>query len=249
MPTRSRIARSMRNPQPTVKGVPSSTRSVDAKGTNLDGQIMGRKGSETRTRLLEAAALLLATTPLRALTTADVARKAGISPASFYLYFENVDALALALAESATDAAMAFINDLEAEWTWADPQGHIVGFVRAFFDHWDRYSAILRVRNLAVDEGDWAFQKTCERMTTPIYQAIEAKIALAKKAGRIDKRQHSVSLAAVAMLGIERSAATYQQFPRKYQITRERLIEAAVLMFKFTVLGPEPISRGQRPPA
>lgn len=241
MRMRTRTARSARNPQPAVKGRSSIARSAEVTGTNLDGQIMGRKGSETRARLLEAAALLLATTPLRTLTTADVARKAGISPASFYLYFENVDALALALAESATDAAMPFIKELEAEWTWQDPQGRIASFVREFFDHWDRYSAILRVRNLAVDEGDWAFQRACERMTTPIYQAIEAKIGIAKKAGRIDKRQHSVSLAAVAMLGIERSAATYTQFPRKYQITRERLIEAAVLMLKLTVLGPEPI--------
>ena len=106
-----------------------------ATDTNLGGQTIGRKGSETRVRLLEAAAALLATTPLRKLATADVARKAGISPASFYLYFENVDSLALELTEIATLAAMPFINDLEAEWLWQDPQGNITRFVRAYFDH------------------------------------------------------------------------------------------------------------------
>lgn len=211
---------------------------ADITDTNLDGQTIGRKGSETRTRLLRAAAELLSTTPLRKLTTAHVARKASIAPASFYVYFENVDALALALAENATDAALPFIRKLEVEWTWEDPAGHITEFVRAFFDHWDRYGAILRVRNLAVDEGNWAFKKACERMTSPIYEAIEAKINLSKRAGLIERGLHSASLVAAAILGVERCAATYAQFPQKYQITRERLIEAAVLMLKLTVLGP-----------
>ncbi len=249
MTMRRRTARSAANPQSMIENEPTIGGSIDVRGINLDGQTMGRKGSETRVRLLEAAALLLTTTSLRVLTTAQVARKAGISPASFYLYFENVDALALSLAENATDAAMPFIKNLEAEWVWQDTEGHIAGFVRAFFDHWDRYGAILRVRNLAVDEGDWAFQKACERMTTPIYQAIEAKVDRSKKAGRIDKRQHSLSLAAVAMLGVERCASTYAQFPRKYQITRERAIDAAVAILKLTVLGPPPTARTKRRPA
>jgi AcrR family transcriptional regulator len=208
--------------------------------SNLEGQTMGRKGQETRARLLDAALKLLDATPLRELRAADLARKAEISPASFYLYFENVEALVLTLAERVAEEAAPLLEQARAEWSWTGKVDHVEVFVRAYFDFWDRHRSILRVRNLAAEEGNWSFQNARMRVTAPLHQELAAKIDGGRALGVIDDGPHSLTLASIALAGLERSAATYIMFPRKYGVTRERLIEAAIYMLKTIVLGRNP---------
>ena len=64
-----------------------------------DGRVPGRRGRATRQRLLECTAELLVATPWRSIKVIDIARQAGTSPATFYQYFENVEAAITVLAE------------------------------------------------------------------------------------------------------------------------------------------------------
>ncbi len=208
--------------------------------SNLEGQTMGRKGQETRTRLLEVATELLRTTPLREIRAADLARKSGISPANFYLYFENVEALVLHLAEDAANEAGHLVDQVRLQWAWVDIDDHAERFARAYFDFWDAHRAILRVRNLAAEEGNWAFHGARMRITVPLHQGIAAKIDESRAKGVIPAGPHSLTLASMCLAGLERSASTYMTYPNKYGVTRERLIEASVYMLKTIVLGPKP---------
>lgn len=54
------------------------------------GYTVGAKGSRTRERLLDALARALTCTAWHELRVIDVARDAGVSPATFYQYFPDV---------------------------------------------------------------------------------------------------------------------------------------------------------------
>lgn len=206
--------------------------------SNLEGQTMGRKGQETRARLLEVAAELLNTVPLREIRAADLARRAKISPANFYLYFENVEALVLHLAEQAAEEAQYLIDEVRLPWSWDDDEDHVQRFVRAYFDFWDSHRAILRVRNLAAEEGNWAFHSARMRVTVPLHQGIAMKIEESRASRRLPDGPHALTLASLVLAGLERSASTYLLYPSRYGVTRERLIDSSVHMLKTLVLGP-----------
>ena len=69
----------------------------------LDGRALGRRGAQTRRRLLDATAELLETHGIRDLRVVDIARAVGSSPATFYQYFRDVEEAVLALAEEVGD--------------------------------------------------------------------------------------------------------------------------------------------------
>jgi len=72
---------------------------VSSDSVALDGRALGRRGQQTRTRLLEATAQMLERVGLRDLRVVDIARVVGTSPATFYQYFRDVEEAVLALAE------------------------------------------------------------------------------------------------------------------------------------------------------
>jgi len=93
--------------------------------TALDGRSLGRRGTETRARLLHATAQLLEDNGLRELRVVDIARRVRLAPATFYQYFRDVEEAVLALAaeisvlrerfDTAEQVALARGLDLRAE--------------------------------------------------------------------------------------------------------------------------------------
>src|SRR5262245_22262566 len=63
-----------------------------------DGRVPGRRGRATRDKLLSCTADILEKTSYRDLKVIDIARCAGTSPATFYQYFNDVEAAVLELA-------------------------------------------------------------------------------------------------------------------------------------------------------
>src|ERR1700712_2944885 len=91
---------------------------------------LGRKGLETRRRLMTAAHELLQTMSAVSLTATAIARQAKTSSATFYVYFDDVSDVVLALATEASedlDAVMATLGN------WRAGQGTEAG-ARAFFN-------------------------------------------------------------------------------------------------------------------
>lgn len=65
----------------------------------VDGRVAGRRGQETRQKLLDCLSEMLSSSPYRDVKVIDVARKAGTSPATFYQYFPDVEGAVLEIAE------------------------------------------------------------------------------------------------------------------------------------------------------
>ena len=57
---------------------------------NKQGQVLGRKGQETRRNLMAATRRLLCTSSPVDITAVAIAKVAGTSSASFYMYFDDV---------------------------------------------------------------------------------------------------------------------------------------------------------------
>ncbi len=123
-----------------------------------DGRVPGRRGLATRQRLLECTAELLVATPWRSIKVIDIARQAGTSPATFYQYFENVEAAITVLAEELVEGAGVLGEMVDGDWSDRASWDTAVAVVEGFMDYWERNRAVFRVIELTTVEGDLRFQ-------------------------------------------------------------------------------------------
>ncbi len=123
-----------------------------------DGRVPGRRGMATRQRLLASTAELLVATPWRSIKVIDIARQAGTSPATFYQYFENVEAAITVLAEELVEGAGVPAGLVDGDWSEGASWDTAVAVVEGFMDYWERNRAVFRVVELTTVEGDLRFQ-------------------------------------------------------------------------------------------
>ncbi len=123
-----------------------------------DGRVPGRRGRATRQRLLECTAELLVATPWRSIKVIDIARGAGTSPATFYQYFENVEAAITVLAEELVEGVGVLAELVDGDWSEAVSWDTAVAVVEGFMEYWERNRAVFRVVELTTVEGDLRFQ-------------------------------------------------------------------------------------------
>jgi AcrR family transcriptional regulator len=137
-----------------LAAVPSPPDDEPGALATTDGRVPGERGRATRRRLLDATVDLVATTPWRSVKVTDIAKAAGTSPATFYQYFENVEAALCVLAEEmvaeAAGVAELFVADWSRPHSWATAQAVVEGF----FAYWEDNRAVFRVVDLATAEGD-----------------------------------------------------------------------------------------------
>jgi AcrR family transcriptional regulator len=123
-----------------------------------DGRVPGRRGRATRQRLLESTAGLLVATPWRSIKVIDIAREAGTSPATFYQYFENVEAAITVLAEELVEGAGILAGLVDGDWSEGASWDTAVAVVEGFMEYWETNRAVFRVVELTTVEGDLRFQ-------------------------------------------------------------------------------------------
>src|SRR3546814_10346264 len=82
---------------------------------NKHGQAIGRKGAESRRRLLDATRTLIATEPAHKLTASAIARTAKLASQTFYLYFNDIDEILLALSQEAAEDMDEVFAELRSE--------------------------------------------------------------------------------------------------------------------------------------
>lgn len=153
-----------------------------------DGRVPGRRGRATRQRLLECTREMLATTSYRDVKVIDIAREAGTSPATFYQYFADVEAAILVLAEEMAEQG-AHLTEIIAAGSWdGDAAGSTaLELVDAFLVFWEAHRAVLRVMDLATDEGDGRFQKIRVGLLNGITRALADVTRSSQAAGRVPK--------------------------------------------------------------
>jgi AcrR family transcriptional regulator len=203
----------------------------------LDGRPLGKRGTETRRRLLDATALLLETHGIRDLRVVDIARAVGSSPATFYQYFRDVEEAVLALAAEVGDEIVPLAKLLDRSWDGDAGLRAARELVAGFIDYWDRHRAVLRTRNLAAQEGDVRFREVRNRTLGEFTNRFTAKIAESREQGRIDEAITPPAAGAAIVALIERMAAFRREL-EPFGVGHDQLIETTARIIHQTVGGP-----------
>ena len=197
---------------------------------NQIGQKIGAKGERTRQRLIEITVELLETRGMRDLTVAEIARVAETSPATFYVYFDSVQAVVLGALERAPHSNDELVRLIEAPWTKGDEDA--LAFVTLYTDLWNRHRTIFRVRNMAAEEGDQRFLDARGRASLPMLRAISDRVKAGQAAGRINASLHPASTAGVILAMLERlsSVGPSREAQPHFGITYDHMRRAAAHM-------------------
>jgi len=150
-----------------------------------DGRLPGRRGQATRQRLLECTRDMLRATSYRDLKVVDIAREAGTSPATFYQYFGDVEAAILVLAEEMTQQGRRF-SGLVRTNSWKGRAGYegALDLADEFIRFWDEHQSVLRVVDLATEEGDGRFANVRTHLLNDLNNTLADTLDEMKQAGR-----------------------------------------------------------------
>lgn len=164
----------------------SASGAAAPKPRAADGRVAGRRGTATRQRLLDCTAELLSSTSYRDVKVIDIAKIAETSPATFYQYFADVEAAVLVLAEEMAQRGTRLV-ELIGEGPWRGRGGYAtaIALVDAFFDFWDEHRSVLRVVDLAAEEGDGRFRQIRTRLLHEVTNALAGVV----RAAQSEKRQ------------------------------------------------------------
>jgi AcrR family transcriptional regulator len=202
----------------------------------LDGRPLGKRGAQTRRRLLDATGTLLETNGIRDLRVVDIARAVGTSPATFYQYFRDVEEAVLALAADVGDEVLPLARLIEERWDNSGGLDRARSLVDGFVAYWDRHRAVLRTRNLAAQEGDQRFRDVRNRTLIEFTTRFRTKIETARVRGEVAEGLSPGAAAAALVALIERMAA-YHRDLEPMGISRTDLVETTARMIHQTVVG------------
>jgi len=203
--------------------VDKTRRRLRKRPQNLYGQAMGRKGTETRERLIRATTELLEKRPLRDVVVSDIATLARTSSSSFYIYFADVSSAALAAAQGVEQITPEMEALLGSAWTPADAQDKASALVESYVSFSSQHHAILRIRNLSADEGDKRFEDVRHRAVSRIHELLESRIVAARNG--LDP-----SSGASAVLALMERIAAIARLPLRRHHSRKSLITAAAFL-------------------
>jgi AcrR family transcriptional regulator len=151
---------------------------------------------------------MLTSTSYRDVKVIDIAREAGTSPATFYQYFADVEASILVLAEEmAQQGAHLTTIITEGQWTGADAEATAGELVDAFLLFWDEHRPVLRVMDLATDEGDGRFQKIRVRLLNDITKALADVARRAQASGDLPRDLDPMASAGILVSMLAHTAA------------------------------------------
>jgi AcrR family transcriptional regulator len=138
--------------QPKTTG---SARQRAALSHNLAGQKLGRKGAETRERILTATRELLAENPDAVISLSAVARQTPIGMTALYNYFADLTELLLTVLEPVlADADAGYLAELREPWPDASLYDHCLRLVTEFHRFWQQHARLLHLRDAMAAQGD-----------------------------------------------------------------------------------------------
>jgi len=202
----------------------------------IDGRPLGRRAQQTRRRLLDATYELLQSHGIRDVRVVEVARRVGTSPATFYQYFRDVDEAVLVLADELASEIVPIAALLDEPWNGRGGMDSARTLVDRYFRFWDDHRAVMRVRNLAADEGDSRFRDVRNRTLGQVTDRMARNVAENQKAGRVSPEITPYSAAAAMVSMLERMASYHFDLePRG--VTRADLVETTARILHHTVTG------------
>ncbi len=195
------------------------------------GRPLGSRALAKRRQLMDATIELLKTASLRDLRVVDIARAVGTSPATFYQYFKDVEDVVLELAEEATEEMPSLMKLFEGDWQGDNGLQKAREVVAAFIHYWDEHGAVLRVRNLAADEGDIRFLTVRSKATTPLLNAMVEKMSEVSS----NNPHFNPMAAAVAMGAILDRLSAYRRELEGLGLNRDDLVETSAWILYQTI--------------
>lgn len=202
---------------------------------DLTGRRLGARALEKRRQILDATRDLLARRGLRELRVADIARSVDTSPATFYQYFSSVEDVVLHLAAAANEDLPALLELFEGTWRGKEGQRRARDVVTFFMNYWDVHGPLLRIRNLAADEGDRHFMDLRRAAMEPI---LSAMVALMERSGATGKGSLiAPRSAALAMSAILDRMAAYHRVVESEGVSQEDLVTTCAQILFRTLTG------------
>lgn len=154
----------------------TSSQSHKTSHSNKNGQELGRKGRETRQRLMDATLELLKEQSPVDLTAVQIARKASMASASFYVYFGDVQDILYAMSEAACqdlvrkfEATELFLDRDNA----ADDSERFIDFLNAA---WSEHQIIFHYRDMEANYGNQRFSSLLTQTAIPMMDRIYALV-------------------------------------------------------------------------
>ncbi|MEQ3648809.1 TetR/AcrR family transcriptional regulator [Hyphomonas sp.] len=211
------------------QAVERKVKSVPVRGRENRPRSRREKSVLTRKRLCDATSRLLESRSLRAVTVSDITNMASVSPATFYIYFADVEEAVLAVLEDLKGQLPDFPSLVHAIDT-AAPEPGVRAMVKAYLSFWDKHYAVLRIRNLAADEGEPRFREARATMLRPMMTALEEKFKSGNGPMLGSPESPVLAVVTVLMGMLERLAAVIRLRPPGRDITRGRLIDGTVMV-------------------
>lgn len=170
---------------------------------NLAGQRLGRKGRDTRDRIIAAAHEILAEQTGATLTLSEVARRASLRMGSLYLYFADMTELVLAMLEVVmATAEEAYVGLVRTRWSDNELGSRAYDFVCAYHRFWGHHSHLLHLRNSMSDRSDERMMIHRIRAAQPVMRLMVEQM----DGDLADPDAPAVSMATALMTGLERVA-------------------------------------------
>jgi AcrR family transcriptional regulator len=174
---------------------------------NLQGQRLGRKGRDTRERIIAVTIELLAEPSDDGLITlSEVARRAELRIGSLYLYFSDLTELMLAVLEPVMATAEdSYVHLLRDEWPDERLGECTLAFVSAYHEFWRKHSRVLHLRNAMAERGDERMLQHRVRSALPVMRLIASQMGTQPTpfGNRV------TAMATALMTGLERFATVW----------------------------------------
>lgn len=168
---------------------------------NVLGQKLGRKGRQTRERILAVAADLIAEE--EPLSLSAVARRVPLGMTSLYNYFSDLTELFLAVLDPVmATAEEAYVAQLRTRWPDEELAERCYSYACGLFDFWSRNARLLHLRNALADSGDIRVRTYRVKGSQDIIRLMIAQM----DADPADRHGPAAGMATVLITGIERSA-------------------------------------------
>jgi AcrR family transcriptional regulator len=194
-----------------------------------DGRPLGRRGAETRDRILRSIARLVEENGFRNLRLADIAEEVGFSTPAFYQYFDDIDSAMLALNEGIGPIAEGLKDTFAPDWTGDQALHTIEQFVERYLEHWDRHRAVLRARNIAAQDGNEQSAAIRKQDLLPVKNALARKVAAAQAVGNVTTSVAPTAVAATLVTLLD-SIAMYGPHDTGLGVDRRELARSATVL-------------------
>ncbi|MEZ5735432.1 MAG: TetR/AcrR family transcriptional regulator [Novosphingobium sp.] len=159
---------------------------------------------------MAAAHRLLDTMSPVGLSAAAIAKEAGTSSATFYVYFDNVEDILWTICEAIAEDT----SDLFPEHNFLRCDDRLdedaLAFVRGYCSIWARHGPLLLYRNMEADRGNPRFNQLVLRVALPILEGLTDRIA---EADPMVSRREANGEAVVFIAAIDRIAAALHLWP------------------------------------